>query len=62
MDLIDIKECCRMRGGSRPCHPCTIYRDIKRKLWPKPVRIVGTSRWLRSECLEALRSMVEARQ
>jgi predicted DNA-binding transcriptional regulator AlpA len=62
MDLIDIKECCRRAGGSRPVAACTIYRMIQRKEWPKPVRISGSSRWIKAEVEAAIASMMEARR
>ena len=61
MDLIDIKECCRMIGGNRPVHPSTCYRLIQRKLWPKACHVGGSSRWIKAECESALAAMVESR-
>lgn len=63
MDFLDIKACCALVGGTRPVHQSTIYRLINRRLWPKPVRVTpGSSRWLASECREALAQMAEARR
>jgi predicted DNA-binding transcriptional regulator AlpA len=61
MDFLDIKACSALVGGTRPVHHSTIYRLIARRLWPKPVHIGGSSRWLRSECEAALARMMEAR-
>jgi predicted DNA-binding transcriptional regulator AlpA len=61
-NLLDKAEVCRFFGGSRPLHPATLYRNIRKGVFPKPVKIgAGTSRWLREECEAVLRSMVEGR-
>jgi predicted DNA-binding transcriptional regulator AlpA len=60
--LLDRAEVCRYFGGTRPINPATLYRGIRRGLYPRPVHIgPGSSRWLRSECEVALARMVEAR-
>ena len=59
--LLDRKEVCRLFGGNRPLNPSTVYRHIRLGLIPKPVKVGGSSRWLRSECELALRSMVDGR-
>jgi len=61
-DLLDRREVCRFFGGSRPLNPATLYRGIRKGRFPKPLKIgPGTSRWLRSECEDALRLMAEWR-
>jgi predicted DNA-binding transcriptional regulator AlpA len=61
-DLLDRRAVCRLLGGSRPIHVSTLYRTfIKKGLLPKPIKVCGSSRWLRRECEEALRQMVEGR-
>jgi predicted DNA-binding transcriptional regulator AlpA len=61
-DLLDRAEVCRYFGGTRPINPATLYRGIRRGLYPRPVHIgPGSSRWLRSECEVALARMVEER-
>jgi predicted DNA-binding transcriptional regulator AlpA len=60
--LLDRGEVCRLFGGSKPIHASTLYRNIRKGLYPKPVKVgPGSSRWLRAECESALRSMMEAR-
>ncbi len=60
-ELLDRVETCRFFGGSKPLDASTLYRGIRVGRFPKPVRIGGSSRWLRSECEAVLRSMVEGR-
>jgi predicted DNA-binding transcriptional regulator AlpA len=61
-DLLDRREVCRFFGGStRPLNPATLYRGIHKGLFPQPVRVGGSSRWLRSECEASLRAMAEGR-
>jgi predicted DNA-binding transcriptional regulator AlpA len=38
-------------------HPSTAYRMIARGQLPKPIKVGGSSRWLRSEVEQALASM-----
>jgi len=58
MNLLTRKEVCRFFGG---INPATLYRKIRQGVLPKPVKIGGSSRWLLSECQEALQSMVDGR-
>jgi predicted DNA-binding transcriptional regulator AlpA len=59
-DLLDIGAVCRFFGGSKPLHPATIYRGLGVR-YPRPVRVSpNVNRWLRSECLAALKAIVEA--
>ena len=60
-DLLDKGEVCRYFGGTKPINTATLYRKIRQGLLPKPVKIGGSSRWLRSECEAALRQMVNGR-
>ena len=60
-DLLDRREVCRFFGGSRPLNPATLYRGIRKGLFPQPVRVGGSSRWLRAECEAALAQMAEGR-
>jgi predicted DNA-binding transcriptional regulator AlpA len=62
MQLLDKAEVCRLFGGTKPINPATLYRGIRKGRYPKPVKVGGSSRWLRTECELALRSMVEARR
>jgi predicted DNA-binding transcriptional regulator AlpA len=61
MQLLDKVEVCRLFGGTKPINPATLYRQIRKGLLPKPIRVGGSSRWLRSECELALQAMAEAR-
>jgi predicted DNA-binding transcriptional regulator AlpA len=58
MELMDKGEVCRYFGG---LNPSTLYRHIRKGTLPKPVKVGGSSRWLRDECEAALRQMVEGR-
>jgi predicted DNA-binding transcriptional regulator AlpA len=44
--LLNRKEVCHFFGG---INPATLYRHIRQGKLPKPVKIGGSSRWLRSE-------------
>ena len=59
--LLDRGAVCRYFGGNRPINAATLYRKIRQGLFPKPVKIGGSSRWLRSECEAALKAMVDGR-
>ena len=60
--LLDKAEVCRLFGGTRPLNPSTIYRQIKQGLIPPPIKVGGSSRWLREECEAALQGMMEERR
>jgi predicted DNA-binding transcriptional regulator AlpA len=60
-DLLDKQAVCRMFGGTRPINTATLYRHIRHGRFPKPVKIGGSSRWLRRECEAALQAMVDGR-
>ena len=60
-NLLDRNGVCRMFGGNPPINPATLYRKIRQGVLPKPVKIGGSSRWLRSECEAALQTMVDGR-
>jgi predicted DNA-binding transcriptional regulator AlpA len=59
--LMDKGEVCRYFGGTKPINTATLYRGIRQGRFPKPLKIGGSSRWLRSECELALHSMIEGR-
>jgi predicted DNA-binding transcriptional regulator AlpA len=59
--LLDKGEVCRLFGGSRPLNPSTVYRHIRRGIIPKPLKVGGSSRWLRTECEAVLQAMLEVR-
>lgn len=56
--LLDRRKVCLFFGS---INPSTLYRQIKKGLLPPPIKLGGSSRWLRSECEAALASLVEAR-
>jgi predicted DNA-binding transcriptional regulator AlpA len=60
-DLLDISAVCAMLGGTRPRNPSSVYRYVAKGIWPKPIKIGGTSRWLRQECDAALAKMIAGR-
>jgi predicted DNA-binding transcriptional regulator AlpA len=61
-DLMDVNATCAFFGGSKPIDPATLYRGIATEMYPRPVKLGRkTSRWLRSECEEALRKLIAAR-
>jgi predicted DNA-binding transcriptional regulator AlpA len=61
--LLDVGETCRFFGGANsPLNPATLYRGIKAGKYPRPVKLgPGTSRWVRSECQQALEDLVGER-
>jgi predicted DNA-binding transcriptional regulator AlpA len=58
-DLLDRRATCAFFGG---IHPASLYRSIRAKRFPQPVKVGALSRWLKSECESALARMAEARQ
>ena len=61
MDLLDRRAVCRLLGGSRPINASTIYRLIRRGLLPRPLKLGGSSRWVRSEIEAALAALAVRR-
>jgi predicted DNA-binding transcriptional regulator AlpA len=61
-NLLDKRAVCALLGGSRPINPATLYRQVRRGLLPRPIKVGGSSRWLRHECEAALAAMVEGRR
>jgi predicted DNA-binding transcriptional regulator AlpA len=59
--LLDRRAACEFFGGTRPINPATLYRGIRQGRYPQPVKVGGSSRWLRSECEAVLQAMVEGR-
>jgi predicted DNA-binding transcriptional regulator AlpA len=60
-ELLDKGEVCRYFGGTKPINVATLYRGIRQGRFPKPIRVGGSSRWLRSECEAVLQAMVNGR-
>jgi predicted DNA-binding transcriptional regulator AlpA len=58
LELLNRVEVCRVFGG---LNASTLYRGIRQGRYPRPVKVGGSSRWLRSECEAALKLMVEGR-
>jgi predicted DNA-binding transcriptional regulator AlpA len=61
VSLLDRAEVCKMFGGTRPINPATLYRGIAVGRFPQPIKIGGSSRWLRCECEAVLQAMVDGR-
>jgi predicted DNA-binding transcriptional regulator AlpA len=59
--LLDKAEVCRLFGGTKPINAATLYRGIRLRRYPQPVKVGGSSRWLRAECEQVLQAMVEGR-
>ena len=56
IDLVDEAGACRVIGGAEtPIHRTTLWKGIKRGLYPKPLRVgAKTNRWIRSELLAVI--------
>ena len=49
-------------SGTRPINASTLYRGIKQRRYPSPIKIgPNSSRWIRSECEAARQAMIAAR-
>jgi predicted DNA-binding transcriptional regulator AlpA len=60
--LLDRNAACEFFGGTKPLHPATLYRGIRKGRYPRAVKVgPGSSRWLRAECEAALAAMVAGR-
>ena len=57
-ELLNRRDVCAYFGG---INPSTLYRGIKAGRFPRPVRIGGSSRWLRQECEAVLRGLIDGR-
>jgi predicted DNA-binding transcriptional regulator AlpA len=61
-ELLDRDATCRFFGGTRPINPATLYRGVRKGRYPKPVKVgLGSSRWLLTECKEALDRLIVRR-
>ena len=61
-DMMTLGATCAFFGGDKPLNPSTLYRGIKAKRYPAPVRVgPNSSRWVRSECHAARQKLIEAR-
>ena len=63
LELIDADQTCRELGGEASAiDKSTLYRGIKKKIYPGPVKVgPGLSRWLRGEVRACKRAMIAAR-
>jgi len=59
--LLDRRGVCELFGGNRPINASTLYRGIKKGIFPRPYKVGGSSRWVFDECLQALDRMNEGR-
>ena len=50
MEVMQVKEVANYFS----CHPATIWRMTERGQLPKPIRIGGKTRWIRSEIEEVV--------
>lgn len=54
-DLIDMEGVCTLLGGAKtPLHRATIFKHIRTGKLPKPLKIGGGNRWLKSEILAVI--------
>jgi hypothetical protein len=61
-EMMSLAATCIFFGGDKPINPSTLYRGIKRGVYPSPVRQGSRmSRWLRSECEAARQKLIVAR-
>jgi predicted DNA-binding transcriptional regulator AlpA len=56
-ELLSMTAVCDLLGVV----PSSVYRYIAKGLWPRPIKVGGSSRWIKSEVEAALARMVEAR-
>ena len=62
-DLVPVSVACEELGGrDTPLDPSTLYRGIRRGLYPPPIKVgPGMSRWSRIELREAKKSRAAVR-
>ena len=62
-ELLDRRAVCSLLGGTKPINVSSLYRGIRMGRYPRPLKVgPGSSRWLASECRDALARMMEARR
>ena len=61
LELLDRKSVCYLLGGSKPINAATLYRQIKQGRLPRPIKVGGSSRWLKNEVEAFLLAMVDGR-
>jgi predicted DNA-binding transcriptional regulator AlpA len=57
-ELMNRRAVCAFFGG---IDGSTLYRGIRRGRYPRPVKVGGSSRWLRSECEATLQGFIQGR-
>ena len=60
-DLLDRRAVCLLLGGNKPLDASTLYRLIRLGRVPAPIKVGGSSRWLRSECEAVLEARIASR-
>jgi hypothetical protein len=48
-------------GGTKPLHPATVYRHVRRGIIPPPYHVGALSRWDPAKCAAAREALVEGR-
>ena len=56
-DLLTLKDICRKAG----VHRSSAYRLIRRGVWPRPLKLGASSRWVADEVDAALQRAADAR-
>jgi len=61
--MFSLKDVCVYFGGpTKPLHPSTLYRGIKKGIYPKPVKVgENISRWWEPTCEAARQKMIDSR-
>jgi len=58
VELLDRSAVQAMFGG---IHAATLYRHVRNGVVPRPVKVGALSRWLKAECEQSLKAMIEVR-
>ena len=58
VSLLDRRAVCLLFGGNKPLNAATLYRGTRLGRFPAPIKVGGSSRWLREECEATLAMMV----
>jgi predicted DNA-binding transcriptional regulator AlpA len=56
--LLTVRKTCALFGR---IHPSTLYRGIRHGVYPAPIHVGGSSRWLRGECDAVLAQLISER-
>ena len=61
-ELLDEAATCRFFGGTKPIHPATLWRGVKKGRYSKPIHISDQAvRWRRSDLQADIARMVAER-